>query len=63
MAMFDEDRPRKPATAVPGEDLTLLSLEELAERIEIYRAEIERLERDAEAKRRSRQAADAFFRL
>jgi uncharacterized small protein (DUF1192 family) len=62
MAFLDDDRPRKPAKAAPGEDLTLLSLEELDERIAIYRAEIERLERDIAAKRQSRQAADSFFR-
>ena len=61
--MFEDDRPRKAAKPVPGEDLSLLSLEELAERIALYRAEIERLERDMEAKQHSRKTADSFFRL
>ena len=62
VALFDDDRPKKPPRAAPGEDLTLLSLEELAERIAIYRAEIERLELDIDRKQKSRQAADSFFR-
>lgn len=61
--MFEDDRPRKAAKPGPGEDLSLLSIEELEERIEIYRAEINRLERDIEAKRKSKAAADSFFRL
>jgi uncharacterized small protein (DUF1192 family) len=61
--MFEDDRPRKAANPAPGEDLSLLSIEELEERIQIYRAEIERLERDIAAKRKSKAAADSFFRL
>lgn len=62
MSIFDEDRPKKPAAAQPGERLDTLSLDELRERIEIYRAEIARLEGSIEAKEKSRRAADAFFR-
>jgi uncharacterized small protein (DUF1192 family) len=62
MSFLDDDRPKKPVTAQPGEILDALSIEELKARIEIYRNEIERLERDIEAKERHRKAADSFFR-
>ncbi|WP_026381533.1 DUF1192 domain-containing protein [Afifella pfennigii] len=58
----DEDRPaKKPAHAV-GEDLSLLSEHELAERIELCDAEIARLKAELERKRGGRAAADAFFK-
>ena len=62
MSIFDEDRPRKPVSAQPGESLATLSVEELRARIEIYRAEIGRIEQDIAAKEASRKAADAVFR-
>ncbi len=62
MSIFDEDRPRKPTAAAPGERLDTLSVDELRERIEIYRAEIARLEASIEARENSRRAADSFFR-
>jgi uncharacterized small protein (DUF1192 family) len=60
MSIFDEDRPKKPAAAQPGERLDTLSVDELRERIEIYRAEIARLEASIEAKEKSRRAATLF---
>ena len=60
--MFDDDRPLKPAAATPGEDLSLLSLHELEERISLYRAEIARIEADLAAKQSSRAAAEDVFR-
>ena len=60
--MFDDDRPKKPSGARPGEDLSLLSLDELAERVRLYRAEIERLEAEISAKQTSRSAAENFFK-
>ena len=62
MSLFDDDRPKKPVMAQPGELLDTLSVEELRARIEIYRAEIARLERDLEGKEKSRKAAETFFR-
>ena len=62
MSFLDDDRPKKPVTPQPGEILDTLSIEELKTRIEIYRTEIGRLERDIEAKEKHRQAADSFFR-
>ncbi|WP_255599998.1 DUF1192 domain-containing protein [Afifella sp. IM 167] len=61
--MFDDDKPvRKPAHAV-GEDLSLLSEHELAERIALCEAEIERLKAELERKKGGRTAADAIFKL
>jgi uncharacterized small protein (DUF1192 family) len=62
MSFLEDDRPKKPPAAQPGENLADLSVDELKARIEIYRAEIERLARDIEAKEKHRQAADSFFR-
>ena len=62
MALFDEDpAPRKVAHEI-GADLTLMSAEELDERIGQLRAEIERLEGERERKSASRAAAEQFFR-
>jgi uncharacterized small protein (DUF1192 family) len=54
-------RPKKKAHEI-GEDLTLLSVEELKERIAALKAEIERLEASMRAKEATRSAADTFFR-
>ncbi len=62
MSIFDDDRPKKPVAAQPGEVLDTLSVEELRERIGIYRAEIARLEQNIEVKEKTRKAAEAFFR-
>ncbi len=62
MAFLDDDRPKKPSVAQPGENLADLSVDELKARIALYRGEIERLERDIEAKEKHKQAADSFFR-
>ena len=59
----DEDRPRPGTRHEIGQDLALLSVEELVERIALMRAEIARLEADIGAKQASKSAADAFFRL
>ena len=62
MAMDDDDRPRKKFTHEIGQDLSLLSLEELNERIALLTAEIERLKEAATKKRASREAANSFFK-
>jgi uncharacterized small protein (DUF1192 family) len=54
-------RPKKKAHEL-GEDLTLLSIEELKERVEALKSEIERLEATIRSKEATRSAADAFFR-
>ena len=63
MTLFEEDRAKKLAAPRPGEILADLSVDELRARIELYRAEIQRLTQEIEAKETSRKAADSFFRL
>jgi uncharacterized small protein (DUF1192 family) len=61
--MFDDDdRPKKKIAHEVGQELALLSVAELNERIALLRAEIARLEADIVAKEAKRNAADAFFR-
>jgi uncharacterized small protein (DUF1192 family) len=62
MAAEDEDKPRKKVTHEIGQDLSLLSVEELTERIALMNAEIERLQQAATRKRASRDAANSFFK-
>jgi uncharacterized small protein (DUF1192 family) len=62
MAIDDDDKPRKKVTHEIGQDLALLSVEELTERIEVLRSEIERLQAAMTKKRASRDAADRFFK-
>ena len=58
----DDDRPKKKVAHEIGQELTLLSVEELAARIGLMREEIARLEADMAKKRVSRSAADQFFK-
>jgi uncharacterized small protein (DUF1192 family) len=58
----DEDRPKKKVVHEIGQDLALLSIEELGERIAVLTGEIERLETARAKKQASRSAADQFFR-
>ena len=53
-AIDDDDRPKKKVTHELGQDLTLLSVAELTERIALLRGEIARLESIPEATIRSR---------
>ncbi len=63
MAAFDdEDAPKKKLTHEIGQDLTLLSAGELADRIALLKDEIARLEADIEKKRAVKSAADLFFK-
>jgi uncharacterized small protein (DUF1192 family) len=62
MSFLDDDRPRPKPKPTPGENLADLSIDELKERIALYREEIDRLTRDIEAKEKHRQAADSFFK-
>jgi uncharacterized small protein (DUF1192 family) len=61
-AIDDDDKPKKKIAHEIGQDLTLLSVEELAARIQLMHDEIARLEADMAQKRASRSAADQFFR-
>ncbi len=62
MAGDDDDKPRKKITHELGQDLSLLSVEDIEERIAGLAAEIERLKADAAKKRASRDAANALFK-
>jgi uncharacterized small protein (DUF1192 family) len=58
----DDDRPKKKITPEIGQDLALLSVKELQERIALLKDEIARLEASIAGKQASRNVADAFFK-
>ena len=62
MATEDDDRPRKKISHEIGQDLSLLSVEELNERIALLNAEAARLGEAAAKKRASKDAAKSFFK-
>ncbi|MFO1111211.1 MAG: DUF1192 domain-containing protein [Bradyrhizobium sp.] len=62
MPVEDDDRPRKKISHEIGQDLSLLSVEELADRIALLKSEIERLEAASARKRASKDAANSFFK-
>jgi uncharacterized small protein (DUF1192 family) len=63
MARDDEDdRLKKKIVHEIGQDLTLLSVDELGARVQLLKDEIARLEADMKNKRASRSAADQFFK-
>lgn len=61
-AVDDDDRPKKKVAHEIGQELALLSVAELRERIELLQAEIARLEADIARKQTTRSAADMFFK-
>jgi uncharacterized small protein (DUF1192 family) len=61
-AMDDDDRPKKKIVHEISQDLTLLSVRELQERIALLKEEIGRLEADIAKKQSSRNVADQFFK-
>jgi uncharacterized small protein (DUF1192 family) len=61
-AMDDDDRPKKKIVHEISQDLTLLSVRELQERIALLEEEIGRLEADIAKKQSSRNVADQFFK-
>jgi uncharacterized small protein (DUF1192 family) len=62
LLMEEEDRPKKRLVHEIGQDLALLSVEELRERIALLKDEIARLEALVASKRASRSAAYQFFK-
>lgn len=62
MARDDESEPRKTVSHQIGQDLSLLSVGELHERIALLLSEIERLKAAEASKRASRDAASSFFK-
>lgn len=61
-ATDDDDRPKRKIVHEIGQDLALLSVKELEERIALLREEIGRLEADIRSKQASRNLADQFFK-
>jgi uncharacterized small protein (DUF1192 family) len=61
-AVDDDDKPKKKVTHEIGQDLSLLSVEELRARVQLLHDEINRLEADIAQKRASRSAADQVFK-
>ena len=62
MAIFDDEPRKKPRPHEIGQDLSLLSVDELSERIALLREEIARLEAERTAKGTTKSAAEALFR-
>ena len=61
-AIDEDDRPKKKIAHEIGQDLSLLSVGELDERIALLQAEIARLEANKAGKQASRQSANQFFK-
>ena len=61
-ASDDDDRPKKKIAHEIGQELALLSVEELGERIGLLNDEIARLEQAKAKKQASRSVADQFFK-
>jgi uncharacterized small protein (DUF1192 family) len=61
-AIDEEDRPKKKLVHEIGQDLSLISVGELNERIAILREEILRLEADIAKKQSTRASADQLFK-
>ena len=61
-AIDEDDKSKKKVAHEIGQDLSLLSVDELAARVQLMRDEIARLETDMTQKRAKRAAADQFFK-
>ena len=61
-AIDEDDRPKKKIVHEIGQDLALISVKELQERIALLKEEIGRLEADIARKQASRSTADQFFK-
>ncbi|HEU4499840.1 MAG TPA: DUF1192 domain-containing protein [Sphingomicrobium sp.] len=62
MDLEEDKRPKKPDITI-GEDLAMLSVEELRRRIAVLNAEIERLKDAIAEKEKSRETANSVFKL
>jgi uncharacterized small protein (DUF1192 family) len=61
-AIDPDDLPKKKISHELGQDLTLLSVGELAERVGLLKEEIARLEAEMAKKRVSQTTANSFFK-
>jgi uncharacterized small protein (DUF1192 family) len=62
MAIEDDDKPKRKISHEIGQDLSLLSVEELNERVALLSAEIQRLQAAVAKKRASKDAANSVFK-
>ena len=62
MAFIDEEPLKRARAHEIGQDLSLLSVDELHARIEVLKQEIDRLELELSQKGATKAAADALFR-
>jgi uncharacterized small protein (DUF1192 family) len=62
MPIEDDDRPKKKISHEIGQDLYLLSVEDLTERIALLTAEVDRLKEAMSKKRASKDAANSIFK-
>ena len=62
MALFDDEPGKKPKPHEIGQDLSLLSVGDLTERIALLRSEMERLEAELQTRGATKNAAEALFR-
>jgi len=62
VAVDPDELPKKKISHEIGQELALLSVAELAERIVLLKEEIARLEAEQNRKRASKSAADTFFK-
>jgi uncharacterized small protein (DUF1192 family) len=58
----DDDRPKKKIVHEIGQDLALLAVNELRDRIALLKEEIARMEASIASKQASRNVADTFFK-
>jgi uncharacterized small protein (DUF1192 family) len=61
-AVDPDDLPKKKITHEMGQELTLLSVTELTDRITLLKDEIARLEAEMKRKQASKSAADMVFK-
>jgi len=61
-AIDEDDRPKKKIVHEIGQELALISVKELEERIALLKDEIARLEADIKRKQASKSVADQFFK-
>jgi uncharacterized small protein (DUF1192 family) len=62
VAIDPDELPKKKITHDMGQELALLSVGELNERIALLKDEIARLEAEVKRKQASKSAADTFFK-
>lgn len=62
MSILEDEPAKKPLIHEIGGDLSLVSVDELQERIDLLKAEIARVEAELDAKQQSKNDAESLFR-